>query len=99
MVRSLAFPVIAAFGVLNVVGNAEAIDVLFGTAVYPVTHLMVLDPRGLVDVPARHRGVLRRRDRVPRAIARLADVTDAMPVPDWVQGGQFHRVSSPSSSR
>ena len=29
-----------------------------------------VDPRGLVDVPARHRGVLRRRDRVPRAIAR-----------------------------
>ena len=87
VVRSLAFPVIAAFGVLNVVGNAEAIDVLFGTAVYPVTHLMVsileASSMFLLAIVVFYAGEIVFRERSLDA----ADVTDAMPVPDWVQGG------------
>jgi len=85
ILRSLAFPVIVAFGVLNVIGNAGAIDVMFGTAVHPVTHLMVQILEGaslfLFVIVTFYAGELVFRERS----LGVADVTDAMPVPDWVQ--------------
>ena len=39
--RSVAFPVILAFGVINMIGNSTALDQIFGTPVYPVTNLMI----------------------------------------------------------
>jgi hypothetical protein len=85
VVRSLAFPVMVAFGIMNVIGNSEAIDVMFGTPVYPVTHLMVaiLESSSLflLAIVVFYAGEIVFRERALDA----ADVIDAMPVPDWVQ--------------
>ena len=71
--------------IMNVIGNSEAIDVLFGTPVYPVTHLMVSILEGsslfLLAIVVFYAGEIVFRERTLDA----ADVTDAMPVPDWVQ--------------
>jgi hypothetical protein len=85
ILRSLAFPVIVVFGIMNVIGNSEAIDEMFGTPVYPVTHLIVEILEGaslfLFVIVIFYAGELVFRERS----LGVADVTDAMPVPDWVQ--------------
>ena len=82
--RSVPFLVMLLFGVLNMVGAASQMGKLFGTAVYPVTHLLVELMNGafnffLILIVTFYAGELIFRERQ----ARIADVNDAMPVPNW----------------
>ena len=85
VLRSIPFLVLLAFGLINFVGGARTIDSLFGTEVYPVTALMIEALQGsyrflLVLIVAFYAGdvIWRERD------AKLAEVSDATPVPDWL---------------
>ncbi|MGV8040265.1 MAG: ABC transporter permease subunit [Thermoanaerobaculaceae bacterium] len=85
VVKSVPFPVILAFGMLNLTTSILYSDIMFGTAVWPVTHLMVSALRGsfvflLVIIITFYSGELVWRERS----ARMHEVTDAMPVPNWV---------------
>lgn len=83
VVRSFAFPILLAWGVLNMIGNSGVIDQLFGTPVYPVTHLMIsiFQSASLflflvitvytAEVVWRERGL------------QLDEVHDSLPVPTW----------------
>lgn len=85
--KSLAFPIILAFGVLNIVGNSFAVDQLFGTPVYPVTHLMINILQGaflfVLIVITFYSGEVVWRERSHR----MHEVQDALPVPHWAQWG------------
>ena len=88
VVRSTGFLVILAFGVLNMIGNSFAVDRLFGTAVHPVTHLMVNILQGaflivVLVIVTVYSGELVWRERT----ARVHEVIDALPVPNWVLWG------------
>ncbi len=87
IVKSLAFPIILAFGMLNIVGNSFAVDQLFGTPVYPVTHLMIGILLGaslfIIIVITFYSGEVVWRERS----TRMHEVQDALPVPHWVQWG------------
>ena len=88
MVRSTGFLVILAFGVLNMIGNSFAVDRLFGTAVHPVTHLMVNILQGaflivVLVIVTVYSGELVWRERT----ARVHEVIDALPVPNWALWG------------
>jgi ABC-2 type transport system permease protein len=85
VLKSIPFLVLLAFGVLNLIGGARTLDSLFGTNVYPVTSLMLEAMQGsyqflLVLIITYYAGdiVWKERD------AKVADVTDALPVPNWV---------------
>jgi ABC-type transport system involved in multi-copper enzyme maturation permease subunit len=85
VLKSIPFLVLLAFGVLNFIGGARTLDSLFGTNVYPVTSLMLEAMQGsyqflLILIITYYAGdiVWKERD------AKVADVTDAMPVPNWV---------------
>ena len=82
--RSVPFLVMLLFAVLNLVGGASQMGKLFGTDVYPMTHLMVELMKGsfnfmLVLIVTFYAGELIFKERQ----ARIADVNDAMPVPNW----------------
>ena len=82
--KSVPFLVMLLFGVLNFIGAASQANDMFGTAVYPVTHLMLQTLSGtfnfmLIIVLTFYAGELIFKERQ----ARIADVADAMPVPDW----------------
>ena len=82
--KSVPFLVMLLFGVLNMVGGSSQLDQLFGTDVYPRTHLMIELMSGsfnflLVIIVTFYAGELIFKERQ----ARLADVSDAMPTPDW----------------
>jgi ABC-type transport system involved in multi-copper enzyme maturation permease subunit len=85
--KSVAFLVILVFGVLNMVGNSFDIGERFGTAVYPVTHLMIESLQGsflfLIVVVVFYSGEVVHRERA----AGLAEVVDACPVPHGVLWG------------
>ena len=88
VLRSTGFLVILAFGVLNMIGNSFAVDRIFGTAVHPVTHLMVNILQGaflivVLVIVTVYSGELVWRERT----ARVHEVIDALPVPNWVLWG------------
>lgn len=87
--RGVAFPIIAGFGVLNMIGNSVNVDALYGTAVYPVTHLMVMLLQQsflfMFIVVVFYSGEVVWRERG----LELSDVYDALPTPTWaVWGGK-----------
>ncbi len=82
--KSVPFLVMLLFGVLNMVGAAAQMGEIFGTTVYPRTHLMVELLNGsfnflLIIIVTFYAGELIFKERQ----ARIADVNDAMPVPNW----------------
>lgn len=85
VLRSIPFLVLLAFGLFNYLGGAPAMENTFGTPVYPVTALMMEYMQGsyqflLVIIIAFYAGDVLWRERD----ARLAEVTDSLPVPNWV---------------
>ncbi|MCA1246894.1 M1 family aminopeptidase [Massilia sp. MS-15] len=82
--RSVPFLVMLLFSVLNLVGSSVQMGEIFGTTVYPRTHLMVELLNGsftfmLLIIVTFYAGELIFKERQ----ARIADVTDAMPMPNW----------------
>ena len=83
--RSVPFLVMLLFGVMNFIAGASLGGERFGTSVYPVTRLMLQSLNSsftfmLVIVVMFYAGELIFRERQ----ARIADVIDAMPMPNWV---------------
>ena len=88
ILKGAAFPIILVFGALNLIGNSLAIDQIFGTPVYPVTHLMIQLIGGgfilfAIIILTFYSGEIVWRDRG----LRMADVHDAVPAPNWVYWG------------
>jgi ABC-2 type transport system permease protein len=82
--KSVPFLVMLLFGVLNLVGSASQMGKMFGTDVYPMTHLMVELLNSsftfmLLIIVTFYAGELIFKERQ----VRIADVSDAMPVPNW----------------
>jgi len=82
--RSVPFLVMLLFGALNLVGSASQMGEMFGTTVYPMTHLMVELMTGsfnfmLIIIVTFYAGELIFKERQ----AKIADVNDAMPMPNW----------------
>lgn len=82
--RSVPFLVMLLFGMLNMVGSSSQLDKMFGTDVYPRTHLMIELLNGsfsffLIIIVTFYAGELIFRERQ----AKIADVSDAMPMPNW----------------
>lgn len=80
VLRSVPFLVMLAFGLFNLVGSSQFIDRMFGTTVYPVTHLMVQGIRDsfaflLLIIITFYAGELLWREHS----AGSKDVFDAMP--------------------
>lgn len=85
VLKSIPFLVLVAFGLFNFIGGARTIDSSFGTEVYPVTGLMIEALQGsyqflLIIVVTFYAGDILWRERD----AKLAEVHDALPVPNWV---------------
>jgi ABC-type transport system involved in multi-copper enzyme maturation permease subunit len=85
VLRSIPFLVLLAFGMLNYLGGSLARDNTFGTPIHPVTALMMESMRGsyqflLIVIVAFYAGDVLWRERD----AKLAEVTDSLPVPNWV---------------
>jgi ABC-2 type transport system permease protein len=83
--KSVPFLVMLLFGMANFIGAASQSSRMFGTTVYPVTYLLLETLQGsfsflLLIVLTFYAGELIFRDRQ----FKLADVSDALPVPDWV---------------
>jgi ABC-2 type transport system permease protein len=83
--KSIPFPIILLFGLLNLVASLFSSNLLFGTPVWPVTHLMIRAISGsyvflLVIIVIFYSGELIWRERS----AGIAEVTDSMPAPNWV---------------
>jgi ABC-type transport system involved in multi-copper enzyme maturation permease subunit len=81
----VAFLVMLAFGLMNLGGNLAFSNMVYGTSVYPVTHLMntAMDQSYtflLVIIIAFYAGELVWRERS----SRISEVTDAFPLPDWI---------------
>jgi ABC-type transport system involved in multi-copper enzyme maturation permease subunit len=85
VLKSIPFFIIVLLGVMNIWGSASALQRIFGTPVYPVTHLMV---QTLTDsfalfaaiIAAFFAGELVFRERT----LKLNEVHDATPTPTWV---------------
>ena len=82
--KSVPFLVMLLFGVLNFIGNVSQSGGMFGTTPYPVSRLMLESLSQsfnfmLVIVVTFYAGELIFKERQ----AKIADVTDAMPVPNW----------------
>ena len=82
---AVAFLVMLAFGLTNLGADLAFSNEMFGTKVYPVTHLMIESMDGsynflLVIIVAFYAGELVWRERA----ARISDVTDAFPLSDWI---------------
>src|SRR4249919_1383579 len=85
VVRSVPFLVMLAFGVANFIASALNAQVLYGTKIYPVTSQMLAAFQGsmslfLVIIVLFYAGELVFKERG----ARINEVSDAMPVPNWV---------------
>ncbi len=85
VLRGVPFLVMLAFGLANLGGNLAFSDQIYGTSVWPVTHLMAQAMSSsytwlLLFVLAFYAGELvwRERDR------RVGEVIDAFPTPDWI---------------
>jgi hypothetical protein len=82
--RSVPFLVMLLFGVLNIVGSGSQMGKMFGTNVYPMTHLMVELLNSsftflLLIIVTFYAGELIFKERQ----VKIADVSDATPVPNW----------------
>lgn len=85
VIGSVTFLVMLAFGLMNLGGSLAFGNEMFGTKVYPVTHLMTTVMDGaynwlLVIIVAFYAGELVWRERAQRVSA----VVDAFPLPDWI---------------
>jgi ABC-type transport system involved in multi-copper enzyme maturation permease subunit len=85
VLKSLPFLVLLVFALLNFVVGSRTLDTSFGTPIYPVTALMMQAMQGsyqflLTFILAFYAGDLLWRERD----AKLAEVTDSSPVPNWV---------------
>jgi ABC-2 type transport system permease protein len=85
VLRSVPFLVMLAFGVANFIATALNAQVLYGTKIYPVTSQMLAAFQGsmslfLVIIVLFYAGELVFKERA----ARISEVSDAMPVPNWV---------------
>ncbi|WP_374349862.1 ABC transporter permease/M1 family aminopeptidase [Chitinimonas sp.] len=83
--KSVPFLVMLLFGVMNYMTSSWFAGEMYGTKVYPVTRLMLQTLSGtfsfmLVIITTFYAGELVFKERQ----AKIADVTDAMPVPNWV---------------
>ncbi|MCM2568952.1 ABC transporter permease/M1 family aminopeptidase [Janthinobacterium kumbetense] len=83
--KSLPFLVMLLFGMINLIAAANVGKNMYGTAVYPMTHLLLQQISNsfsflLIIIVTFYAGELIFKERQ----ARIADVSDAMPVPDWV---------------
>ncbi|MEG0885272.1 MAG: ABC transporter permease subunit, partial [Janthinobacterium sp.] len=83
--KSVPFLVMLLFGVINLIAGANVGKNIYGTAVYPMTHLMLQTINNsfsflLIIIVTFYAGELIFKERQ----ARIADVSDAMPVPGWV---------------
>ncbi len=83
--KSVPFLVMLLFGLVNFVGSASQSGVMFGTTVYPVTTNMLSILAGsfnfmLIIIITFYAGELIFKERQ----VKIADVVDAMPVPNWV---------------
>lgn len=83
--RSVPFLVMLAFGMVNFVPAALMQETLYGTAIYPVTSQMLSALQGsysflLIIIVLFYAGELVWKERG----AKINEVTDAMPVPNWV---------------
>jgi ABC-2 type transport system permease protein len=81
----VTFLVMLAFGLMNLGGSLFFSNELYGTKVYPVTHLMTEAMDGsynflLMIIVAFYAGELVWRERS----SRISEVTDAFPLPDWI---------------
>lgn len=84
--KSVPFLVMLLFSILNYVGSTSQMGEIFGTTVYPRSHLMVELLNGsftimLLIIVTFYAGELIFRERQ----VRIADVNDAMPMPNWTQ--------------
>lgn len=85
VLKSLPFLILLGLGLVNLVNTARLSNRLFGTEVHPVTALMLDAMQGsyqflLVLIVAYYAGEVIWRERD----ARIAEATDATPVPGWV---------------
>ena len=85
VLKGVAFLIMLFAGALNVVGASTVVDDLFGTAVLPVTHLMLRVIDGSFDlfiflILIFYGGELIWRERT----LRMSEMFDALPVPTWV---------------
>jgi len=85
ILKSLPFLVLFTLGILNVMGGSKPVDQLYGTPVFPVTHLMaqVIDGSFLLFaliIVTFYAGELIWKERA----ARVNEVFDALPAPSWV---------------
>lgn len=85
VLKSLPFLALLAFALLNFIGSTRALESSFGTPIYPVTALIMQAMQGsyqflLVFIIAFYAGDVLWRERD----AKLAEVTDASPVQNWV---------------
>ena len=83
--KSVPFLVMLLFAVINLVAGASIGKNMYGTAVYPMTHLMLQNINNsfsfmLIIIVTFYAGELIFKERQ----VRIADVSDAMPVPSWV---------------
>ncbi|KQQ47639.1 hypothetical protein ASF61_03140 [Duganella sp. Leaf126] len=82
--KSVPFLVMLLFGMANFIGAATQGSKMFGTTIYPVTYMLLETMQGsfsflLIIVLTFYAGEMIFRDRQ----FKVADVSDAMPVPDW----------------
>lgn len=82
--KSVPFLVMLLLGVVNLVGSTSQLGQMFGTDVYPMTHLMVEMLNSsftflLLIIVTFYAGELIFKERQ----VKIADVNDAMPVPNW----------------
>ena len=83
--RSVPFLVMLLFGVVNFIAAATQSGLMFGTTVYPVTGVMLRTLSDnfnffLVIIVTFYAGELIFKERQ----VKIAEVSDAMPVPNWV---------------
>jgi len=88
VLKSLPFQIIVAMGIFNVIGGSSVVDQLFGTPVYPRTHLMlqVIQDSFLlfaIIILTVYSGEIVWRERK----LRMDEVHDALPLPNWVLWG------------
>jgi ABC-2 type transport system permease protein len=83
--KSIPFLVMLAFGMVNFIPSALLSQVMYETPIYPVTSQMLETLNGtysflLIIIALFYAGELVWKERA----AKLGEVTDAMPVPNWV---------------
>ncbi|WP_349261134.1 ABC transporter permease/M1 family aminopeptidase [Povalibacter sp.] len=85
VLRSIPFLVLLGFAILNLAAGSTFVDDLFGTSIYPVTAVMLRVIQGsysflLILIVGFYAGELVWRERT----ARLSELTDTLPVPNWL---------------